>query len=843
MSGHYKTLELNFKDTIQHYRESLKRDRDNGHEDGTDATRAIKNNLPAIIPAGIFSHRNNDSCTEYSGMVVLDIDGKSQNPKWTNEDAVNFIEKLERKKDKHIALAFISPSGDGVKIIARHDAPMEKHRDVYDILKQHYESKFGFKIDSAPDIARLCYLSQTAKVCFNNIAEPFQFAPALSLQPITEIKSNHQTLSANKTANKQTRASDSSDSVKLDALCDWITASGIDITDNYNEWQSIAFGLANSFGEDGRNAFHIISRNHAQYNVNESDAKYSDAIKTHRGQIEFASVIHLAQTSGFILPKPHEIASTLIDTEDQDEFWRIVVNEKKKTFRAIIDTSKLYRYLASHGINLYMLNGNEHPVLVRMHNNICTEINDKDLKTIVKHYINTLDVKQDIRDAIHNAVSSGNGERFGEKMWPLHFECISNPVFMRDTISTGYIYYQNEIAVIQSDSIKMIPYKDAPALVWQNWILQRDAKVMAREDYFQHDYYRFMEMVCTPNDSDILDGERFNALRWSLGYLCHNPQTTDSRMIIHFCEDNTEDASEGGTGKTIISRHSLQHIKKVDSIGNRSKQLFKSNFPYQNISPDTQIVHFGDVDKKYLVNGFAEDIFESVTDGMHIEKKNQKPVYISANNLPRMVSTGNAVPQTPDSSSRRRFFLMEIYSRFNDEIHPVHVFGRRFFEHEWNAKDWCCFDNAMFECIQYTIAHPERYEYSSKTLLQNQYKTNTHPEWESFILDYLAHPKSWPDEEDHEHIMRLQPNPDAQLVSAIGTKHLFDAFKEHCARLRVNHDNVTMQSVKRYMHLTQGMFSLLLPDYEWHYQFKKISALHGQNLHLIWRIGDGKHTE
>lgn len=850
----YKPYGINYKDTIDNIRQAV--------ANGTpDATRAMKNTLPAITPAGIFSHRNNESCTEYSQMIVFDVDGKDQTPGWTQKDAENWIDSIQFRNNKHIAYAFISPSGNGVKIIAKHSEPKEKHGDVFDALKEHFESLHGFVIDDGSDIARQMYLSHSPKTFTNRNCEPFKLPdipPALTLHPITDVKSNHQSLSANKTANKQAIASNS-DSVKLDALCEWVSQTGTDITDKYNEWQNIAFGLATAFGEDGRKAFHIISRNHAEYDATKCDAKYTDAMKTGRSLVEFGTVIQKAQKQGFILPAKWQImdavnnatTSTIgasignpesLENEDKDNFWHIIVNEKKQTLHAKIDTAKLYRFLVSHGIKLLKMQGSEHPILVRIQDNICTAINDSHLKIIVKNYIESLTVPPQIKDAIHNAISSGNSERFNERMWPIHIETISNPKFLRDTFSAGFICYKNGIAMIQNDSIKMIPYKNASGYVWENWIIQRDAKEMAREDYYKHDYYRFLEMICTPSNSDILDSDRFNALRWSLGYLCHNPQTTDKRHIIHFCEDNTDDMSHGRTGKSIVSKISLRHVKKLDTIGNRSKQLFKSNFPYQNISPDTQIVHFGDVDKKYLMNGFAEDIFESVTDGMHIEKKNQKPVYIDASNLPRMVSTGNAVPQTPDASSRARFFLMEIYSRFNDEHQPVHVFGRRFFEHEWNDHDWCCFDNTIWECIQYAIANPDKPEYSSITLLQNQFKTNTHPEWESFIMDYL-----WkfarPDSEDMRHIGKYQPTPDAECITAIGSQDVFDAFKKHCAKIRANHDNVKMSDVKRYMQMTTGLLSLKMPQFQWHYQFKKVSTMMGMHMHIIWRIGQGENIE
>jgi len=364
---------------------------------------------------------------------------------------------------------------------------------------------------------------------------------------------------------------------------------------------------------------------------------------------------------------------------------------------------------------------------------------------------------------------------------------------------------------------------------------------MARDDYFKHDFYRFMEMVCTPLDAQHVDGQRFNALRWSIGTLCHNPPTSLNKLIIHFCEANADDGSEGRTGKGFISNQTISKIRKLDIVGNRSKGVKSSAFPYQNISPDTQVLHFGDVDKKYLVNGFAEDIFESVTDGMHIEKKNQHPIWIPSESLPRMVSTGNSVPQTSDASSRDRIFLMELYPQFNDKRKPVHVFGRSFFEHEWSDHDWSAFDNTIWECIQYAIAQSDRPTYQSKTLAYNQLKTNTHPMWQNFIVEWFQEiPLQF--KGDVKKCDRYKPSPDAILVNAVSSNDLYFEFIQWCNGNKSKHDGVRINDMSKFMAMTPDMMSLEFPDFEWSYRVAKMSDAHGQKIHMLWKSPINKIT-
>ena len=58
-----------------------------------------------------------------------------------------------------------------------------------------------------------------------------------------------------------------------------IIEMNIDITEGYNNWRNIAFGISLELGEEGRSIFHDISRFNAGYKYEECDKLYSNCIK------------------------------------------------------------------------------------------------------------------------------------------------------------------------------------------------------------------------------------------------------------------------------------------------------------------------------------------------------------------------------------------------------------------------------------------------------------------------------------------------------------------------------------------------------------------------------------
>ena len=82
-----------------------------------------------------------------------------------------------------------------------------------------------------------------------------------------------------------------------------IVEMNIDITEGYNNWRNIAFGISLELGEEGRSIFHDISRFNAGYKYEECDKLYSNCIKrlhdtTDHSGITIASFFKYAKEAG-----------------------------------------------------------------------------------------------------------------------------------------------------------------------------------------------------------------------------------------------------------------------------------------------------------------------------------------------------------------------------------------------------------------------------------------------------------------------------------------------------------------------------------------------------------------
>ena len=130
--------------------------------------RYKESRLPAVTFSGTFpkGKRKAQHLIQHSGHVVLDIDGllPSQIPDLLAELA----------QDPRVLLAFISPSGTGIKVIVRVDPIPQndlEHKGAYQACLETFADlaeEYGFEIDtSGKDCSRLCYLAYDPLAIFN----------------------------------------------------------------------------------------------------------------------------------------------------------------------------------------------------------------------------------------------------------------------------------------------------------------------------------------------------------------------------------------------------------------------------------------------------------------------------------------------------------------------------------------------------------------------------------------------------------------------------------------------------------------------------------------------------
>ena len=121
----------------------------------------FKKQLPSICFSGIFESRADKNIKTHSGIVCLDFD-HLDNP-------IEFKEKLS--KDKFVMCAFISPSGDGLKVLIKIPASPQTHKASCKALKDYFKNN---KLDNFEDVSRVCFESYDPEIYYNPNSELFR---------------------------------------------------------------------------------------------------------------------------------------------------------------------------------------------------------------------------------------------------------------------------------------------------------------------------------------------------------------------------------------------------------------------------------------------------------------------------------------------------------------------------------------------------------------------------------------------------------------------------------------------------------------------------------------------
>jgi hypothetical protein len=205
---------------------------------------------------------------------------------------------------------------------------------------------------------------------------------------------------------------------------------------------------------------------------------------------------------------------------------------------------------------------------------------------------------------------------------------------------------------------------------------------------------------CTNDFQDFVskvsadDRGRINALETTLGYLMHTfKDKTDQKAII-FNDQEIDDNPNGGSGKSLMLA-ALGNLRRVVKIDGKSFNPSKSDFVYQRVNLDTQILAFDDVRKAFDF----EQLFSLITEGITVNRKNKDEIFIPFNRSPKIVITTNYVISGAGSSHDRRRHELEFYQYFHSKRSPLDEYGRLLFD-SWTDEDWLKFDNYMVKNLQ-----------------------------------------------------------------------------------------------------------------------------------------------
>ena len=139
----------------------------------------LKQSLPAICFSGRFTKRNDNSLVQHSGYICLDFDGYK-----TNKDMLQEKERLS--KDKYVFSVFISPSGNGLKVLVKIPQDSENHKNYFNSLQNHFDSPYFDK--TTKNISRVCYESYDPLIHINELSSTWEKIEETEYQEIVKYR-------------------------------------------------------------------------------------------------------------------------------------------------------------------------------------------------------------------------------------------------------------------------------------------------------------------------------------------------------------------------------------------------------------------------------------------------------------------------------------------------------------------------------------------------------------------------------------------------------------------------------------------------------------------------------
>jgi len=136
-------------------------------ENKTEAYNKAKKSLPAFTPSGKFvGGRKLDFLANYSNCIILDIDKLSANDLQNAKHLAN--------QSEFTFASFISPSGNGLKILVKINSDKADHKEAFQLVQAYYEAILKLEIDkSGKDVTRLCFYSWDENLYLNENATVF----------------------------------------------------------------------------------------------------------------------------------------------------------------------------------------------------------------------------------------------------------------------------------------------------------------------------------------------------------------------------------------------------------------------------------------------------------------------------------------------------------------------------------------------------------------------------------------------------------------------------------------------------------------------------------------------
>ena len=631
----------------------------------------LKKLLPAICFSGTFNKRTDASLIQHSGLICLDFDGYTKQKELLQD-------KENLTKNKYVFSVFISPSGNGLKVLVKIPADADNHTNYFNSLEKYFNSQYFDK--TSKNVSRVCYESYDPLLHINENS---------SVWDVIEEPEYNEVI---KTRDQPTIPITDENKI-VEILVKWWTKK-YPMSEGQRNQNCYVLAMAfNDFGVNKGLASYVLNQYASEDFTTREITQTIDSAYRHTANFgtkyyedeERINNIRAKLRRGV---SKKEIRIQLQDSHLDSDTIESVLNKveeenAKQTFwdrndKGVIRIIHIQfkQFLEDNGFYKYCPEGGKNYVFVKVTNNLIDHTSEKEIKDFVLNHLLELD---DI--AVYNYFADQT--RFFREEFLSMLSTI-DIYFIADTKSAAYLYYKNCAVKITKDGVSTLDYLDLGGYVWNDHVIDRNFVLCGVSNDFD-----FKKFVSNINGGD--EG-RIKSMESTLGFLLHGYKNLSFCPAVILNDEVISDNPEGGTGKGLLM-NALSKMKKLVVIDGKSF-AFERSFAYQLVSADTQILCFDDVRKHFDF----ERLFSVITEGLTLEKKNKDAIKIPFAKSPKIAMTTNYAIKGAGNSFARRKWELELHQYYSKEYTPLDEFGKLMFG-DWNDDDWCEFDNYMIGCL------------------------------------------------------------------------------------------------------------------------------------------------
>lgn len=631
----------------------------------------LKKKLPAICFSGTFTKRADKSIIEHSGLICLDFDNYSK-----KKELLQDKENLTR--DKFVYSVFISPSGNGLKVLVKIPSDVDNHINYFNALEKHFDSNNFDK--ACKNVSRVCYESYDPLIYVNEKSSIWDKVDEPEYREVV----NHR---------DEPTIPITDENKVVEILVKWWTKKYPMVEGQRNQNVFILAMAFNDYGINKSLAGYILNQYitddfkqseidrtiaSAYSNTSNFGTKYyedEDRVNQIKSQlrrgISKKEVRQQLEDSGFDGVTIDSVVTRVEKENSTKSFWtkneKGVIKIEPVLFKMFLEDNGFYKFCPEGGKNY---------IFVKVTNNLIDHTSEKEIKDFILNHLIELD---DL--SIYNYFAD-SVRYFREE-----FLTLLNTIdiyFIEDTKDTSYLYYKNCAVKITNKEVEIIDYLDLGGYVWKDHVIDRKFSV-CEDDIC--DYKKFISRICGD------DASRVKTMESTIGFMMHGYKNLSYCPAVILNDEVISDNPEGGTGKGLFM-NALSRMKKLVVIDGKAF-AFERSFPYQTVSADTQVLCFDDVKKNFDF----ERLFSVVTEGLTLEKKNKDAIKIPFSKSPKIAITTNYAIKGSGNSFARRKWEIELHQHYNKNFTPLDEFGKHFFA-DWDDDEWCAFDNYMISCLK-----------------------------------------------------------------------------------------------------------------------------------------------